>query len=99
MGLLHLSRERTSEDISLAYNYCWSYYDNHKTFGNEFLVMNDYDANDLAMEAVRMLKREERLRAYKIFQKHIGQLIWQSRQGTEIDMTPMFNELMEKNNE
>ena len=44
-------------------------------------------------------KREERLRAYTIFQKHIGQLIWQSRQGTEIDMTPMFNELMEKTNE
>lgn len=42
-------------------------------------------------------KREERIRAYTIFQKHIGQLLWQSRQGTEIDMTPMFNELMDGN--
>lgn len=59
--------------------------------------MSDYDERGLAMEAVRMLKLDERKRAFLIFQKHIGKIIGQSRQGTEIDLTPMFNELMEKN--
>jgi nucleoside diphosphate kinase len=61
--------------------------------------MSDYDERGLAMEAVRMLKLDERKRAFRIFQKHIGKVIWQSRQGSEIDLTPMFNELMEKTNE
>lgn len=74
----------------------WEVPEFHK--GREWGRM-EYEASGLATEAVRILKNEERLRAYKIFQKHIGQLIWQSKQGTEIDMTPMFNELMEKTNE